>query len=281
MGHIKLGFWAIDTASPSCWSLAAAYMRLSTALFIEYQEMKISAGQAVNEVVEAAPATKWKMSVGGCLVQGGMSCCTVVAAKSHLGLGTAKAATKQVDEVGTGHRLHIRHRGAVFRGGYHLGSLCCITVIGLNTRDSVDLLKHGDGPDSNPIALCDLHGRQATAGRFGGHMGLGPGKGRWARTIRPDLQRVGVRMFCHVTLCSTCTEMDPNDFRRRVQPTQFGEAMAGRPAQGEPFPHLATLGEGGGRIATLPAAAMPLPRQRRDALRRRGRKGGQAQYSLA
>ena len=128
--HIRLGCWAIDTANPNCWSRAAAYLRLTTADYVDIQEMKVLEGHPAREAADAAKATKWKMPVGGCLALDGLSCGTAVAAKSHLGLGESKVIGALIDAAGIGHRLQVKHSGGIFRGGFHLGSMYCSTGVG-------------------------------------------------------------------------------------------------------------------------------------------------------
>ena len=57
--HIKLGCWAVDTAN--------ANLRVSMADYIGIQETKVPEGQPCAEAADAAKATKWKLSIGGCL----------------------------------------------------------------------------------------------------------------------------------------------------------------------------------------------------------------------
>lgn len=132
--HIKLGCWAINTANPNCWSRAAAYLRLTTADYVGIQETKVLAGHSAREAADAAKTTKWKLAVGGCLALDGLSCGTVVAAKSHLGMGESTTVGALIGTAGIGHRLQVKHSGGIFKGGFHLGSMYCITGIGLKSK---------------------------------------------------------------------------------------------------------------------------------------------------
>ena len=81
--------------------------------FVGLQETKIPSGQPCAEAADAAKATKWKLSVGGCLALNGLSCGVAVAAKSHIGLGGGDTANTMAAALGIVHRVHFRHSGGV------------------------------------------------------------------------------------------------------------------------------------------------------------------------
>lgn len=81
------------------------------------------------------------MVVGGCLVVDGPLCGTAVAANTHLGLGKSKVAEHLIEAVGVGHRLQVCHNCGIYKGGFHTGSLYCITGIGLKAKANDDLLE--------------------------------------------------------------------------------------------------------------------------------------------
>ena len=132
-----------NTVNGNCWQRAAEYMRSTAADFVVVQESRLAKGPTTDAAESTMAAARWKVSIGPCAITEahGRACGVAVACKAHIGLGSRNAVDTVPDSKQLSNRLQLRHVGAAFRGGFHLGSMYCHSGIGIRAPANLRLLE--------------------------------------------------------------------------------------------------------------------------------------------
>ena len=102
----------------------------------------MSQGYPKTAAEQAARGIKWNLAIEPCSVAkgGGRSVGTAIAARSFIGLSASEAVTttQLLHPVG---RFTMKRAAAMGKGGCHLGSIYCVSQIGIAAKANLDLLE--------------------------------------------------------------------------------------------------------------------------------------------
>ena len=143
--HRKAGFWAIDTANPNAWSTGSDYMLRTSADIVLTQEVKLPGGYPAVAAEQAARSKKWSLTVEPCLITaaGGKSAGTAVATRSFIGM-SVPAPVAAMQHLHATDRFCMRRVAAMTKGGVHMGSIYCHSMVGqggITAKCNLDLLE--------------------------------------------------------------------------------------------------------------------------------------------
>ena len=95
------------------------------------QEVKLPAGYPKDAAEQAARIKKWNLAVGACHVTavGGKSAGFAIATRCFIGMSSSKVVDESQKLHQPGH-FGMKHVGALGRGGCHLGSAYCTSMVG-------------------------------------------------------------------------------------------------------------------------------------------------------
>lgn len=139
--HVDEGCWAVDTINANCWNRTATYIRTTAAASVVAQETKTPSGPGKDQAERAMTTAKWKTAIGPCTTSTALcrSSGVAISCRSHIGMGSKDATDTVAENAALASRLQVNYIGAVFKGGFYLGSLSCHSCIGITAAPNLKL----------------------------------------------------------------------------------------------------------------------------------------------